>query len=191
MNQWTLLVILLLIATAGAGGAQAMSFLPGWLKKEALEAEATTARDEAVLVADKVLVRKSERMLYLLSRDEPFRSYPVSLGSNPVGHKEREGDGRTPEGLYFLDWRNPESRFHKSLHVSYPNTEDRLRARRMGVDPGGMIMIHGQPRPNRHADLQQALRGEDWTQGCIAVSNAAIEEIWSYTRNGIPIEILP
>jgi murein L,D-transpeptidase YafK len=121
----------------------------------------------------------------------PFMNYPVSLGRQPAGHKEREGDGRTPEGRYVLDWRNPNSRFHKSLHVSYPGPADRLRARRLGVDPGGMIMIHGQPRPNEHADLQAVVARDDWTDGCIAVSNHAMDEIWDKTRDGTPIEILP
>jgi murein L,D-transpeptidase YafK len=109
----------------------------------------------------------------------------VSLGFTPEGHKQRQGDGRTPEGSYYVDWRNPKSKFRKSLHISYPNPSDRMRARRVGVDPGGMIMIHGQPRPNRYRELQELISAEDWTQGCIAVSNLAIDEIWDYTIDGL------
>jgi murein L,D-transpeptidase YafK len=126
-----------------------------------------------------------------MSGDKPFRAYKISLGTNPSGHKKRQGDGRTPEGYYYLDWRNPKSQFRKSLHISYPNNSDLLRARRKGLDPGGMIMIHGQPRPNRYRELQEIISAEDWTQGCIAVSNLAIDEIWDFTRDGTLIEILP
>jgi murein L,D-transpeptidase YafK len=141
--------------------------------------------------ADKILVKKSERRLYLLKDGRPVRTYRVSLGVNPKGHKERQGDNRTPEGLYFLDGRNPGSRFYKALHISYPNPKDRLEAARRGVSPGGQIMIHGTPRGGRGRDLQDALIGADWTAGCIAVTNPEIEEIWRYTANGTPIEIRP
>jgi murein L,D-transpeptidase YafK len=141
--------------------------------------------------ADKILVKKSERKLYLLKDGRPIRTYRVSLGVNPKGHKERQGDNRTPEGLYYLDGRNPGSRFYKALHISYPNDKDRMAAAMRGVPPGGQIMIHGQPASSRIQDLQDMLRGADWTAGCIAVTNAEMEEIWGYTTNGTPIEILP
>ena len=134
---------------------------------------------------DRIVVKKGERKLYLMRGDEPFRTYKVSLGYQPVGHTQRKGDGRTPEGIYHLDWRNERSGYRKALHISYPNSQDRLRAFHKGDDPGGMIMIHGQPTG----------RGEhrtgDWTFGCIAVSDLAIDEIWSYTSVGTRIEILP
>jgi murein L,D-transpeptidase YafK len=141
--------------------------------------------------ADKVLVKKSERKLYLLKDGQPIRTYRVSLGVNPKGHKERQGDNRTPEGLYYINGRNPGSRFYKALHISYPNAKDRVEAAMRGVSPGGQIMIHGQPAASRIQDLQDVLRGADWTAGCIAVTNAEIEEIWGYTTNGTPIEIQP
>ena len=186
-------VLVLAIAVLAVGSrAQAMSFMPDLLTgKDARAVTPEEKREYDRLFADKVVVKKSERRRYLLQGEKPFRSYKISLGNNPEGHKERQGDGRTPEGRYHLDWRNPTSKFRKSLHISYPNTSDLLRARRNGVDPGGMIMIHGQPRPNRYRDLQEIIREEDWTQGCIAVSNYAIDEIWNYTANGTPIEILP
>jgi len=171
--------------------AHAMSFLPDFLREKPAKVLAREKIDYERVLADKVVVKKAERRLYLMHDDKPVMSYPISLGSAPDGHKEREGDGRTPEGRYLLDWRNPKSKFYKSLHVSYPSAGDRLRAKRLGVDPGGMIMIHGQPRANKHAELQRIIASEDWTQGCIAVPNHAIDEIWGKTRDGTPIEILP
>jgi murein L,D-transpeptidase YafK len=143
----------------------------------------------SLLRADLVLVKKADRRLYLIRHGEPFRVYPISLGFEPVGHKVRAGDGRTPEGRYVIDWRNPESRFHKSLHINYPNAADLQLARALGVDPGGMIMIHGE---SEIPVLRKVNAGrDDWTEGCIAVSNEAIEEIWYSVPDGTPIEIHP
>lgn len=144
------------------------------------------ARGAAV---DKVLVLKGERRLLLLHVGRTVRSYRVALGRNPVGAKARQGDGRTPEGLYRLDWRNPESRFHRSLHVSYPNAADRARARRHGAPPGGDIMLHGLPPAAAWIGADHVLT--DWTEGCIAVTNREIEEIWRLVADGTPIEIRP
>ena len=113
--------------------------------------------------------------------------YEVALGSSPVGHKQREGDGRTPEGRYLLDWRNPRSAFHLSLHLSYPDAVDTKAADARGEDPGGMIMIHGMR--NGLGWIGAAHRLMDWTDGCIAVTNEEIREIWSLVPNGTPIEI--
>lgn len=167
----------------------AMSVLPGCAAKRAEEVT-RSVRPRGDL-ADKIVVKKSQRRLYLMRGDKPFRTYRISLGSRPVGDKVRRGDNRTPEGRYYIDWRNPSSRFTKALHISYPNTRDRIEAERAGWDPGGMIMIHGEPRSQRHRELRDLVIGEDWTQGCIAVSNLAIDEIWRYTMDGTPIEILP
>lgn len=136
-----------------------------------------------------VLVRKSERRLYLLAGDEVVRSYRISLGDNPEGHKLHEGDERTPEGDYILDWRNPHSDFYKSIHISYPNPRDRELAEAWGLDPGSNIMIHG--LPNDAGELAFAYEGLDWTDGCIAVSNEAMDEIWQLVPDGTPIRILP
>lgn len=135
---------------------------------------------------DTVLVVKSERMLYLKSEGEILRRYPVSLGPVPWGHKQQEGDERTPEGRYILDYKNSESRFYKSIRVSYPNLRDRLRAQELGVSPGGNIMIHGQPEGAKE-DAQLF----NWTNGCIAVSNQHMDEIWQLVTVGTPIEIMP
>ncbi|MFC0703911.1 L,D-transpeptidase catalytic domain [Marinobacter persicus] len=137
-----------------------------------------------------VLVRKAERRLYLLDDNQrAVRSYRVSLGDDPEGHKLSEGDERTPEGDYVLDWRLPDSDFYKSIHISYPNERDRELADAWGLDPGGSIMIHG--LPNNAGDMAFAYVGLDWTDGCIAVSNEAMDEIWALVDNGTPIRIEP
>ena len=139
--------------------------------------------------ADRVVVRKAARRLVLFRGEKTLAAYDIALGRNPEGHKQREGDGRTPEGRYLIDWRNPQSRYHLSLHVSYPEAADRARAAASGDDPGGMIMIHG--LPNGLGALGAAGILRDWTEGCIAVTNEAIRDIWRRVADGTPIEILP
>jgi murein L,D-transpeptidase YafK len=147
------------------------------------------SRAAGLPLADKVLVRKAERRLYLLSRGEVLRSYRIQLGLAPAGHKEQEGDFRTPEGRYRLVRRNPNSEFFLSMQVSYPNDEDIARARVLGVPPGGAIMIHGLPNvPRKPIDYYEKV---DWTDGCIAVSNSDMVEIWLMTPLETPIEIQP
>lgn len=143
----------------------------------------------AVERIDRVRVEKGERRMDLIADGRVVRGYAIALGGDPVGHKQREGDGRTPEGLYVLDWRNAQSSFYKSIHVSYPDAADKASARRRGVDPGGMIMIHGQP--NGYGWAAWAFQWFDWTDGCIAVTNSEMDEIWNLVRNGTPIEIAP
>lgn len=139
--------------------------------------------------AESVRVDKSERKLYLLRGGKPFKTYRISLGSHPVGDKVQQGDKRTPEGRYIIDWRNLQSRYHRALHISYPNAQDRREARERGVDPGGMIMIHG--LPNKAQGDPEGYLGMDWTDGCIAVSNQEIQELLIAIKDGTPIEILP
>lgn len=138
---------------------------------------------------DRVIVSKSDRQLYLMQGRTIVRSYPVSLGKNPTGHKLRAGDKRTPEGRYYLDWRNQQSRYHLSLHISYPSPHDKQRAADKGLHPGGDIMLHGLPK--KYADGQKVLLDLDWTDGCIAVSNDAIEEIWQLVADNTVIDIFP
>lgn len=140
-------------------------------------------------LADRVLVRKSERRLYLMRGNDVLRAYRIALGLNPGGHKERSGDFRTPEGSYRLTRRNARSDFFLSIQVSYPNDHDVRNARRNGWQPGGSIMIHGLPNEPRHAPDYYATR--DWTDGCIAVTNADMVEIWMMTSDNVPIEIQP
>ena len=143
----------------------------------------------AALHADRVVIEKAARRMTLFDRGRAVKTYVISLGSNPVGAKTRQGDGKTPEGIYKVDSRNPNSRYHLALHVSYPNAIDLARARRLHVSPGGDIMIHGVP--NRWRLLGGVIRRTDWTDGCIAVSDAEIEEIWKAVPNGTVVEIRP
>lgn len=136
-----------------------------------------------------VRVDKSERRIELLAQGRVVRSYAMVLGANPEGHKQQQGDERTPEGRYSLDWRNPGSRYYRSIHVSYPDAADKARAQNRGVDPGGDIMIHGQP--NGWGWWSWALQWFDWTDGCIAVTNEHMAEIWAMVEDGTPIEIRP
>ena len=140
-------------------------------------------------LADKVLIEKGKRKLHLMKEGKPFRSFNIALGSAPIGDKNEEGDFKTPEGSYFLDARNPNSDFFLSIHISYPNGMDRNDATRKGIKPGGQIMIHGQPNtPTYSAGYYKT---SDWTNGCIAVSNSDMIDIWLMTPNTVPIEILP
>jgi murein L,D-transpeptidase YafK len=139
--------------------------------------------------ADSVLVVKSERKLYLLKAGRILKSVDVSLGLVPTGPKQREGDFRTPEGRYNLESRNVDSDYFLSILVSYPSDADRMRARKQGVDPGGQIMIHGLPNVPRYEPAHY--QGTDWTDGCIAVSNSDMLDIWLMTREATPIEIRP
>ena len=139
--------------------------------------------------ADKILVEKEARRLTLFSCGRKLKEYHIALGFSPIGPKEREGDGRTPEGSYTIDFHKPDSAFHRALHVSYPSAEDNARATEAGVSPGGEIMIHG--LPNGLGALGPAHRLRDWTAGCIAVTDLEIDEIYSSVNDGTPIEILP
>ena len=138
--------------------------------------------------ADRVIIIKSERRLKLLSGSRILKEYRIALGRNPIGPKTRQGDSKTPEGNYFIDYRNPRSKFHLALHISYPNSEDIRRAAKMGVSPGGDIMIHGIGKWGWIGKLHCL---QNWTQGCIAVTNAEIEEIWRAVPDGTPVTIKP
>ena len=140
-------------------------------------------------VADRVLVEKGKRKLHLLRDGEIFRTFDIALGVEPSGHKQKEGDNRTPEGRYWLDLRNDRSDYFLSIRISYPNERDRREAERLGVPPGGQIMIHGQPNTPTYSAAYY--RQTDWTNGCIAVSNSDMIDIWLMTPDRVPIEILP
>ena len=134
-----------------------------------------------VFRVNRVVVNKHRREMLLLSGDSVVRSYRIALGRDAVGHKQQEGDGRTPEGRYVIDRRNPKSKYHLSLHISYPNEADCERAAAAGVPPGGDIMIHGLKPGVDHPN--------DWTEGCIAVTDSEMDEIWSLVADGTAIEI--
>lgn len=145
--------------------------------------------DDEFPMADHVVVKKAERRLELHNNGTVFRTFPIALGANPEGHKQREGDQRTPEGTYRLDWRNVNSAFFLAMRVSYPNDEDIRRARQSGVHPGNNIMIHGLPNEPRYPSDHYLYA--DWTDGCIAVSNSAMIDIWLSVPDDTPITILP
>lgn len=145
---------------------------------------------ESTPYADYVLVRKGERKLYLYAGTKEIKSYNIGLGRQPKGHKQKEGDSRTPEGTYTLDWRNPNSRFFRSIHVSYPTIQQTRSAEEAGVSPGGAIMIHGQPN-EWDERIRLTFDKQDWTEGCIAVENQDMLEIWDLVRDGTPITIEP
>lgn len=151
----------------------------------AINAEALPASKPA----DRVLVEKSARRLMLLQAGKVVRTYRIALGAQPVGHKECRGDNRTPEGFYRITEHIRNSQYHRSLRISYPNRSDRAAAKKRGCSPGGDIMIHG--LPNGQESIGGLHVEQDWTQGCIAVTNQEIEEIWRLVPNGTPIEIKP
>jgi murein L,D-transpeptidase YafK len=140
-------------------------------------------------LTDRLVCNKSKRELLLYRREKVIRAYKVALGRNPVGPKLRKGDSKTPEGSYTISGRNVASAYHRSLRISYPSAADRVRSRRQGLDPGGDIMIHG--LPNGQGFVGPAHRLIDWTVGCIAVTDAEIEEIWRLVPDGTPIQINP
>jgi len=149
--------------------------------------EAQTA--VAPLHADRVIVLKKERILRLESHGREIKTYKVALGGDPIGAKTRQSDHKTPEGIYVLDFRNAHSKFYKAIHISYPNAHDRAAAREPGVSPGGDVFLHG--LPNGYGFVGAAHRLKDWTDGCIAVTNVEIDEIWAAVADGTPIEIRP
>jgi murein L,D-transpeptidase YafK len=180
MRLATLLAAPLLLTAAGVAVGEGPENPP---------AAVAASVSATVPVADQVLVRKSERRLYLLRHGEVLRSYRIALGLIPDGPKQRAGDFRTPEGRYLLTRRNSRSDYFLSIQVSYPNADDLRRARREHVDPGGSIMIHGLPNLQRHPPDYYA--AADWTDGCIAMSDADMVELWLMVQDNTPIDILP
>lgn len=172
MKTRTFLILIVFLTVAGMATASQPS---GPAKKK--------------ITGDRILIEKSARSLTLLDHGSPVKKYRIALGKNPVGTKEREGDNKTPEGLYRIDRRNRHSRFHRALHISYPTAEETRRARGKGASPGGNIMIHG--LPDGYGWLGPLHASTDWTLGCIAVTNEEIEEIWDAVPDGTVVEIRP
>jgi murein L,D-transpeptidase YafK len=139
--------------------------------------------------ADLVVVYKSKRILQLKRAGRVLKTFPVALGREPTGTKLREGDGRTPEGVYTLDWRNPDSQFYRAIHISYPRPGEAVHATRWGVSPGGHIMLHGLPNGVSAERIGHPQR--DWTEGCIALTNEEMDEIWARVDDGTTIIIYP
>jgi hypothetical protein len=179
-----------------APGARGSDLLPQKSERVSLTTSAplthppsTTANDALMPLADHLVLHKAARRLDLMHGESVLRTYRVALGLNPTGQKERAGDYRTPEGRYFLDRRNPRSEYFLSIQVSYPNDADLKRARRHRWDAGGSIMIHGLPNELRRSP--EYYERTDWTDGCIAVSNSDMLEIWLMAPDHVPIDILP
>jgi murein L,D-transpeptidase YafK len=146
-------------------------------------------RIRGTLIADSIVVEKQRRRLTLYQAGFPVGTYRIALGKQPVGDKRQIGDNRTPEGLFHIDFKNPNSKFHMALHISYPDAAHAAKARARGVLAGGDVMIHG--LPPGFAELGAKHSEYDWTEGCIAVTNAEIEQIWRAVPNGAPIQIKP
>lgn len=171
-----------------SGSGQAIFIVLGLIAL-ALEILLTPVISAAGPVIDKIVIYKARRLLLLQHNATILIKYKISLGMNPVGDKQQRGDSRTPEGSYNIDYRNPQSLYHLSLHISYPDAKDIKRAKARSVDPGGEIFIHG--IPNGAGSNTDYFRHHDWTDGCVAVSNRAIEDIWRRVKNGTKIEIKP
>ena len=191
MNSPSLRILtwLMLLSTMIGGDALAAENAPADLSASLAVSTANAAERGDLPMADRLVVRKSERKLYLYRRGRLLSVYPVRLGLRPEGKKEFEGDFRTPEGHYSLGKRNPRSDYFLSIQVTYPNPDDITRAHKQGAEPGGAIMIHGLPNsPRKPVDYYNRV---DWTDGCIAVSNSDMVEIWLATTPGTPIDIVP
>lgn len=148
-----------------------------------------SASQSSIGKVDLVVVNKSDTSMLLMRNGKVLRRYKIAMGDRPVGHKLQEGDQRTPEGRYILDYKKSDSAYYRAIHISYPNEEDKLRADALGIDPGGQIMIHGQnPNSTLTPDEAQKL---NWTDGCIAIKNHEIDELWQAIDTGTPIEIWP
>lgn len=138
---------------------------------------------------DQVVVYKEQRILQLMNKQEIVKTYHIALGQNPIGHKQQEGDSRTPEGTYKLDYINERSSYYRSMHVSYPNATDKQKAKERGVSPGGFIMVHGQP--NGYGKFSNITQQRDWTDGCIALTDKEMDEFLSLVKVGTFITIHP
>ncbi|MDJ0976919.1 MAG: L,D-transpeptidase family protein [Erythrobacter sp.] len=188
--RWNGLLFLGLAVAACSGPPEAVVSASGEgvpARSDGAVAARSIPATQGRLVADYLLVDKSDRLLIAYRAGQPIRAYrDIQFGDRPAGHKRFEGDERTPEGRYTIDWRNPQSRYHLSLRISYPNAADRAYAARYGRSPGGDIFIHGQPN-----QLPVGRLPGDWTDGCIALSNAEIEELWQLVPDGTVIDIRP
>ena len=158
-------------------------------KNEVIQPHRSSQPARASAPVEKILVLKSARQLQLISNGKPIRTYRISLGKQPKGPKMREGDKRTPEGLYWVDWRKKSDKFNLAMHINYPNVSDAAQARRQGLNPGSMIMIHG--TPDSEENPEELFHTLDWTDGCIAMKNYEMREVWSLVKDGTLVEIRP
>lgn len=184
---------LIVLTAALTGGCAAVDNLRaslfGWQQPQAAVAPVPSPPPAAPLAADRVVVLKGRRILELQRAGKTLASFPIALGSHSIGPKQQQGDGRTPEGSYRIDGRSTNTRWSRELHISYPDPRDRAQAAEKHVDPGGAIFIHGMPRD--YGPYDPPFWVKDWTDGCIAVGNAAIVKIWDAVPDGTPIDIRP
>ncbi|MFJ3484912.1 murein L,D-transpeptidase family protein [Pseudomonas sp. NPDC090202] len=186
--RWLLVALCLSFAPLSQA-AFTQTIVPKGSEQKFVDGKVVDTGDIADHAIDKVLVLKSARQLQLISHGEPLKTYRISLGKYPKGPKLQEGDQRTPEGFYWLDWRKTSDAFNLSMHISYPNISDSARARREGVNPGSMIMIHGTPINEEYPEWY--FHTLDWTNGCIAMRNGDMREVWELVKDGTMIEIRP
>lgn len=186
--RW-LLAVLCLSVVPMSQAAFTQTIVPKGSEQKFVGGKVVDTQNIADRTIDKVLVLKSQHQLQLISRGEALKTYRISLGKAPNGPKLQEGDQRTPEGFYWLDWRKTSDAYNLSMHISYPNISDAARARREGVKPGSMIMIHGTPINEEYPEWY--FHTLDWTNGCIAMRNSDIREVWDLVKDGTMIEIRP
>ncbi len=186
--RW-LLAVLCLSFVPLSQAAFTQTIVPKGSEQKFVDGKVVDTQDIANRSIDKILVLKSAHQLQLMSKGEALKTYRISLGKYPKGPKLQEGDQRTPEGFYWLDWRKTSDAYNLSLHISYPNISDSARARREGVNPGSMIMIHGTPINEEYPEWY--FHTLDWTNGCIAMKNSDIREVWDLVKDGTMIEIRP
>lgn len=187
-QSWMLVLVIVFLSFATNSHA-VQDFTARTVTTSTTVTESISTRSSQTEKADQIVVYKAKRMLYLLKDGHIIRKYRVALGKNPVGHKLEMGDRRTPEGRYRIDWKNPESKFYRSLRISYPDKTDAGVAASLATHPGDLIMIHGMPNDRDAAAVGHPLK--DWTDGCIAVTNEEIMEIWKMVNVGTPISIWP
>lgn len=194
---WLTFLLLMIVV----GSVKGYKYLPTTSTQDLSTEQSSSTRPITELTVDRIKVYKSKRYLELIQQNQVVRRYPIRLGFDPLGHKTTEGDGKTPEGTYTIDWRNPSSAFYKSLHVSYPNQQDIAQATQRGVSAGSNIMIHGSTPKLLNSKISNSneqnkllyhyMPHQDWTLGCIAVSNAVMDELWVLIKDGTTIEIVP
>jgi murein L,D-transpeptidase YafK len=180
-----LLLFSLLLAGCGSPDVQKDQYNLKECKEELLDAEDYTGKGDI----DRILVVKKDRKMYLLKDGKVQSTIPVSLGKNPRGQKQQQGDNRTPEGEFFIHRKLCSPKYYRSLCISYPRPSDTARARARGVNPGGAVTIHAQPKWNADGKGDSYTLARNWTQGCVAVTNDAMEELWYAVREGVPITI--
>lgn len=193
-NKYMKKVLLFSLAVVALFGILNAKTLAKFLPSAEEQKTSVQTVDWSAVEIDRVEVYKSKRLLQVLDDDKVIKTYKMRLGFAPTGHKTIEGDGKTPEGQYVLDWRNPNSQFYKSLHISYPNADDLAQAKTRGVSAGGDVMIHGSAKSlggSEGQPLYGYMPKADWTWGCVAVSNQDMDELWKNVKDGTVIEIFP